>query len=262
MSSGTAIGSSHIRANRECEDYGGSVACLTCAGESALLFVADGAGSASNAKFGSKFVCDSFVAHFAVPMASQTYKPISEVEARLWVRHVRDSLLAQAEIMNCRLEDFATTFLGCILTSEASLLIQIGDGAIVLSEMDSPGEFNVYEWPDQGEYANSTTFVTSDDALEKLKVVNYGLPLKHVALFTDGLQRLLLDYNEKLPHQPFFNYWFQRLHDQRHDIDSLSQELNDLLTSEIVNKKTDDDKALVLASNIASLESETCVRNC
>jgi len=259
--SGTAIGSSHLKAKKECEDFGGSAECLTSHGASVLLYVADGAGSALNAKYGSQFVCNSFVAYFTTPTTEQGYKPINELEVRAWVHHVRNLLQEQAELMECRLEDFATTFLGCILTSQGSLLVQIGDGAIVLSETDSPNEFNVCEWPDQGEYANSTTFITSSDALEKLVVVAYGLPLKHVALFTDGLQRLLLNYQEKLPHQPFFQYWFQKLGLKDEAESTLTQELNNLLHSEIVDRKTDDDRTLVLASYLMTSENEPSVRN-
>ena len=65
-----------------------------------------------------------------------------------------------------------------------------------------------------------------------------------VCLFSDGLERLVLDLRARTAHAPFFDVVFDRFeasprvgHDQR-----VSSELAQLLSSASVNQRTSDDK--------------------
>ena len=103
-------------------------------------------------------------------------------------------------------------------------------------------------WPDQGEYAATTYFVT-DDPHAKLRVSRTEFPIVAAAAFTDGIERLALDFTTREPHFPFFDGVFRPL-DESPTVGRdmvLSGKLSAFLDSEAVNKRTNDDKTLVLA---------------
>ena len=100
----------------------------------------------------------------------------------------------------------------------------------------------VLSWPAQGDYANETDFLTSDDGLARVRY-SYDLPpIDAVALFTDGLQHLLLDYRTQTAHLPFFDRALARLHDPQSVGDhAASDALAQYLASEPVRARADDD---------------------
>jgi hypothetical protein len=108
--------------------------------------------------------------------------------------------------------------------------------------------FNWIFWPDRGEYENTTVFVTQDEALEHLQFEIVDRPIRKVAVFTDGIQRLALDLHNHVPHGPFFSAMFSRLSTcPPGRAEQVTDDLRDFLGSERVNNRTDDDKTLVIA---------------
>lgn len=107
-------------------------------------------------------------------------------------------------------------------------------------------------WPDRGEYANTTHFVTQDEVLEHLQFESVRREIVEAALLSDGLQSIALNYQQQTAHEPFFKGFFKPLRaateGRSHE---LSQSLAVFLSSPRVNEKTDDDKTLVLASRIS-----------
>ncbi len=136
---------------------------------------------------------------------------------------------------------------------------QIGDGAIVYRGRD--GAYVPALWPQSGEYANCTCFVTDEDAAERVQTVA-AEDVHEVALLTDGLQRLALRLSTREAHGPFFEPMFARLRGEtRAGTEGLLEELRAFLGSAPVNQRTDDDKTLVLATRLppvptGSLETE------
>jgi hypothetical protein len=105
-------------------------------------------------------------------------------------------------------------------------------------------------WPQRGEYANTTRFLTDVDALTWVQAEAFAGPVADIALLTDGLEPLALHYASKSVHQPFFAGMFQPLiavHDDG-EIKQLSAALAKFLTSERVRSRTDDDVSVLLAS--------------
>jgi len=113
-------------------------------------------------------------------------------------------------------------------------------------------------WPDRGEYANTTHFVTQDDASEHLQFESVRREIIEAAILSDGLQNIALNYQQQIAHEPFFKGLFVPLKDVREGwSEDLSKSLATFLASSRVNEKTDDDKTLVLASRIPSSLSYT-----
>jgi hypothetical protein len=120
---------------------------------------------------------------------------------------------------------------------------QIGDGAIVVS--DEAREFLTFTRPQNGEYANQTSFLTSGNAMDCLEVKVDALQPRYLAMFTDGIQNLVLKQPGQVPQTPFFSRIFQWLQRQT-DKEYVETELARLLRSPQVTQRTDDDLTLVL----------------
>ena len=72
-----------------------------------------------------------------------------------------------------------------------------------------------------------------------------------LALLSDGLQMLALNYGTKAAHQPFFAPMFASLR-KADDAQELLVPLKQFLDSKAVNDRTDDDKTLVLATRVVA----------
>jgi len=76
-----------------------------------------------------------------------------------------------------------------------------------------------------------------------------------IALFTDGIERLALNFENQTPHLPFFLPLFQAVRSSV-DGDNLEADLGHFLQSESVKNRSDDDKTLILATQLSETESE------
>jgi len=238
------VGTSHLDAEVPCQDSCWAQVHESPSGEAILsIFVCDGAGSASHAEMGADLAISTAVDFFLEQLPRGL--DLTQSYAHECICAVRAAIAKEAEQNNLAIRDFACTFLGLISTSTASLAFQIGDGAIVL---DVGAGLIVAIPPMVGEYVNATYFVTGDDALAILQVRPYSSPVQRAAVFTDGLQALILDLSTSTPHAPFFDQQFAVVAGTRPDQEEeLHQALRRFLASPGVNSKTDDDKTLVLA---------------
>jgi hypothetical protein len=153
---------------------------------------------------------------------------------------------ARAEARATR--DFSCTLLVALVGEARAVFFQLGDGAIVYRGAD--GAYVPALWPQTGEYANCTWFVTDDDAAERVQSAA-AERVHEVALLTDGLQGLALRFGTREAHGPFFEPMFARLRRESDDGSrALRKELRAFLGSAPVNRRTDDDKTLVLATRL------------
>jgi hypothetical protein len=94
-----------------------------------------------------------------------------------------------------------------------------------------------------------TNFLTDADAAEKVVRQTRSGAIDEVAIFTDGIQRLALDYRARSAHTPFFAPLFAWLRPRHRGYSrELSDSLAVYLNSEKINSRTDDDKTLILAT--------------
>lgn len=243
--SASVVGSSHASTNAPCQDH---TQVTELADGSILLTCSDGAGSAAFSEFGSAIACLTLADELSLyTRDGGRLECIDRSTVSVWVTRIREKLEVQARALGVDLRELACTIVAAIVSSEGATFFQIGDGAIVTVAEDGPCE--VVFWPDQGEYVNTTFFITTPDATERLQFERRSISVRDIAVFTDGLQTVALRYDEKKPHEPFFAPMFARLRADE-DWQALADPLRGFLLSEALAKRSDDDKSLILASKI------------
>ena len=198
--------------------------------------VADGAGSATHAEAGATVTCDELVRRVTLGTPESLMTPDGMTEL---FRGVRDTLLTEAECLGVPARELACTALLAVVGPDAAAFAQVGDGAIVAGG-------RVVVWPEPAEYANATDFLTDDDWVARLRFEATDGPTDELAVTTDGLQRLALDFAARTPHAAFFRPLFDALRSAA-DPEALVEPFRAFLDSPRVNARTDDDKTLVVA---------------
>ena len=133
--------------------------------------------------------------------------------------------------------------------------MQLGDGAIVVKRAEG---YEPVFWPQSGEYINTTFFLTDDAYRRHVLIEMRDEPSSEVAIFTDGLERLALNYGSQTAHAPFFAPMFKALRESR-DASELIEPLRAFLDSGPVLERTDDDKTLALATRLGADNAGTDV---
>ena len=247
----SAVGTSHTKTGAPCQDASACRVLNTTGGDPVLVAVAaDGAGSASRAEVGSALACELFVGEMhALFESGATLEDLTRDFVVDWITHFHNQVSYRAEAEDLRPRDFACTLLAAVVGTEMSVFMQIGDGAIVISDAGEPDEFTWVFWPQKGEFANVTTFATDEAACEHLEYNIVPHSIHEVALFTDGLERLALKFDTQEAHAPFFIPMFNPLRraPEGH-AENLSTALASFLNSKQINDRTNDDKTLILAT--------------
>jgi hypothetical protein len=240
------IGTSHTRLGTRKQD---AARCFIADGRSRALciLICDGAGSAPFGGQGATLIGRVVTMGLREHFRSRERLPTDQ-EVWSWVDHARDRLALAADRKTSRRRDFASTMIMLVVTDEGLLVAHVGDGAAVARGRD--GTWRALSWPESGEYASTTYFLT-DDPVPRLRIARFGPEFDACAVFSDGIEDLALDHKSTLPHQPFFRSMMTPL-DTASTLGksaSLSAELAKFLDGDRVCARTDDDKSLILASS-------------
>ncbi|PIE83359.1 MAG: hypothetical protein CSA09_02505 [Candidatus Contendobacter odensis] len=260
----SVAGVAHLNEGIECQDAC-AVRLLERPGSEPILLLvaADGAGSAQKARDGAILACATLLEAMTEQLDTVSNHGWYQINGRRLLGRIRNVLGQRATDTGLSINEFACTVLAAALFTDRALLLQIGDGAIVLG---SKGRYRVQFWPHNGQYPNETWFATDSDAMKRLEVAVVFESVTEIALLTDGLQRLALDYEHRQGYAPFFRPLFQQLHAcYQHDEDEapkmLESALAGFLAGAAINQRTRDDKTLVLAARAAALKSTTAATN-
>ena len=241
----SAIGTSHAHSDIPCQDSCWAQVDQLLNGAPLLtMFVADGAGSAINGGQGAELAIET-AAKLVTQKAMQGEFGLDDKLATDLLLAIRERIFAAAEAESLQARDYACTFLGVVSSPAGTLVLQIGDGAVVL---DTGSGLEIAINPMTGEYANMTYFVTDEDAEKVLETKTYPDKVLKVAAFSDGVQRLALNLASNTPHEPFFAPFFNVMATATAaQEDQLNCLLMKFLNSALVNERTNDDKTLAFA---------------
>lgn len=238
---GTAVrGVTHIKYSIPCQDrtksFSGNGISIIC--------LADGAGSAKFSHIGAEIVTNSAIEYFSVNFR----KLISEKDGKKVkydiLTFLYDRLLKKSVELKCNIKDLATTLLLVAICDNEFIIVHVGDGVIGYLDGET---LKVASFPENGEFANVTTFITSTDALHSIKLIKGTV--KNIAgfiLMSDGSAQSL--YNKSLRTlAPAVTMLFRcncilpppSMHDY----------LQEILNS-LISKRTQDDCSIVMISRI------------
>jgi hypothetical protein len=245
-----ATGTSHVQSDTPCQDRQAVRIVLSTDGATSLISViADGAGSASRSDEGAQLVCDALLELVTAALErSSNLDELDDTIIRSWFAQVRERLRLTCCQGDLEITDLSSTALLAIAGAQQTLCAQIGDGAIVLrANDDSP--FEVAIWPQNGQYVNETTFVTDPYAVESVEL-HRADRVDDVILFSDGLERVALDWATKKPFPRFFAPLTRFVRDATEPGEQLDAQLQSFIASPAINERTDDDKSLIVACRL------------
>ncbi len=249
----SAIGTSHLTKGIPNDD---SFAIQTIPREDGsewlVMVVCDGAGSAKFGGIGAKSTAINTIE--LIQNHTTTISSPNELQATIKeiVKRLKNQLVNEATSQSAKIRDFACTWVLAVWSMDELFIAQIGDGACVFHAAD---EWNVGIWPMQGEYANTTRFITDEHAEQIVETCTHLTAVDAIVLFSDGLQRLALRWQERDAMQGFFNPLYRSLsalnppiHSETTHSDAALSWANQLagwLNGTQVNSRTDDDKTMV-----------------
>jgi len=237
-----AIGAGHVKQDIACQDF---YSCEINDSGWLIVAVADGAGSAAFSDIGARLAAET-----AVSSLSESGAKVREDLApalREACQRSRDRVFREASSMEVEPRQLACTLLLFFGGPGGSGVAHIGDGVLVSRHagMDWDCRF----WPDHGEYVNTTRFLTDDDALDVVRVSSSSETPFEVAVMTDGLEYLALDFKSKSAFGPFFEGVMAPVKAAHtpEEQQQVAAELGKWLGSKTLSDRSEDDLTLVLA---------------
>ena len=213
--------------------------------DSICAIVSDGAGSAEFGAYGAWLVCRT-LSVLARDWFRDTIEMPNDDLLADWIDSTRDRITTVSESRGSRPRQFAATLAALIVTPEETLTLHIGDSAVVGRRS---GEWDILCWPENGEYASTTFFVT-DDPEPRLNIQRFPPEYDAFALFSDGIGDLALSQEDQSAAPQFFNPMLRPV-DNASDVGrllELSSKLGGYLAGASICERTDDDKTLILIS--------------
>lgn len=219
-----------------------------------IAIASDGAGSAEFGDAGSRLACNIIKEEITDFLERGfSLRDITRETAAGWIKKFREEVLNIAKDRGKSVRDYACTLVGAVVGAWEEVYFQIGDGAIVVLPRLYQESYRCIFWPQRGEYENTTCFATDKDALNKhlrfIKGESEEGEIINLGIFTDGIQHLALHYESKAPFAGFFKPMFKSLDFLcKKDTEEINTLLETFLNSEKINRRTDDDKSLIIAA--------------
>lgn len=161
-------GRSHASERTPCQD---SVA-TTYRRNVYAIALSDGAGSARLSHYGSQacthVLCATLSRHF-----DDMWRMDADDAGAKLVWTLRERFASKAKELDVEPTDLAATALAVAVKRNRFIAAHLGDGAIgvELTGTDGIRELKTLSAPDNGEHSNETYFVTSDSAVEHIKII-------------------------------------------------------------------------------------------
>lgn len=158
-------GRSHLATGAPCQD---SVATLYRRNVS-VVALSDGAGSAELSQIGSR-ICAARLCEVCCRSFDVIWKMPEEAARASLVRSIRRALVGELP-SGYEIGSLASTALVVAVKRNRYIAAHLGDGVIGVKGGDSRGDYlHLLSGPDNGEHSNETTFITSSDAVDRLRM--------------------------------------------------------------------------------------------
>lgn len=247
----SVTGTSHEKTNKPCQDSH-RLEIYTQAGPLVILIASDGAGSASRSEEGSAQACQELLENIRLYVEDGGKLPdVTRQIAAGWIENAAEAVQLIAHREETPIREFACTLLAAIVTDEHALFLQIGDGAIVFWGQGED-DWCIASWPQHGEYLNTTCFLTEPTSRQSFEFTSTAQPIYEVAVFTDGIESLVLHYASQTVHSAFFNAMFPAVRESETSgfNAALSDQLAQYLSSPAITERSDDDITLLMATRV------------
>lgn len=159
------------------------------------LCLSDGAGSATHSEYGAQALvqagCSLLVERFGEFVASQDGVALKLEVVELLIARLREV----AERHRVEVRDLAATFLAVAADEERFLVVHVGDGVIGYVK---DGIATVISGPDNSEFANQTSFLTSEASAGTMRILRGTLDgVDGFILMSDGTASSLYNARTK-----------------------------------------------------------------
>lgn len=173
-------GRSHVKTATPCQDK--TIACGINGVD--MIALADGAGSARLSHFGAETATSSICDY----IANNFNQIINNPDGKRVKIDILEYLLAKiekaSEKFSCDINDLASTLMAVAVSDNTFLILHIGDGVVGYLKNS---ELRVASVPENGEFANTTTFITSKDAISSIKLYKGDVnDISGFVLMSDG----------------------------------------------------------------------------
>jgi hypothetical protein len=244
-------GESHIKASLPCQDRNG----YEITEKYFVAVVSDGLGSERHSDIGSKVVVESALGFIKnvlqekLPNKTPDWKKILS-ECALYSRN---ALQKKSGVEKLDISEYGATLIVVIGTIDWLAIAHLGDGAVVAGFEN--GDIEIVSNPQQLEFDNDVIPLTAINSLDSIKYIVRKITKKtnlvsktkinRIAILTDGLQKLALNIQAGEAYTPFFKPFFDAF---SQPIDSIEEsvQLGKFLSSDKINKRTNDDKTLLI----------------
>lgn len=234
------IGTSHLRSGDRLQD---AYAVSRMSDDHIFAVVSDGAGTAEFGAYGAWLVCRFLTVRFREWLREYSQLPNDALLAN-WIDDLRAQIAVIAERRQSTPRQFASTLASALIAPDEVLVLHIGDSAVVGR---NGAEWEVFCWPENGEYASTTYFVT-DEPSPRLNIARQRREHDAFAIFSDGVGELALSNLTLTAHARFFEPMIRPVKEspEAGRLGELSTKLKAYLAGPSVCERTDDDKTLIL----------------
>ena len=189
----TAVqGRNHIKENIPCQDK----VYTNKTENTVVIALADGAGSACLSHIGAE-ICVKTISNYFIDKFNELYDLNNFELLKKDIYKTLINSIKQASMMyNCSIKDLACTLLCIAIKNEQMISFHLGDGVIAYIKGDKTG---IMSMPDNGEFANTTHFVTSSNATEHIRIQRLDCStFDGFFLMSDGAGTSLYDPQKKI----------------------------------------------------------------
>lgn len=235
------IGTSHKKSGTPCQD----VTNKLVSENSCTIVLADGAGSASLSEIGAELACQSILSTLHSDF-DEFFEMDSLLAKRKIIHGIRTRLGIKAKIYDRDKQEFASTLLFVSIKNNKFIAGHIGDG--IIGAIDEKGTAIMLSEPENGEFANSTYFTTSNDYRYHFRLYRGNVDnFSSFFLMSDGAADCLYHKMAKTfaPAILSFSRWIEK-----YDEDSVNKALYENMLK-MFPKHTTDDCSFIMCKNMS-----------